>query len=231
MSGSGHGAPSQRHDANSGGHGHHGFSVHDYREKRKAAKRLADTIELHHADAYNSAALEFLKNDEGEIDYDKLKDEGLGEKMADKMADFYLAKGKEYLGVGDIKLSDTKKNMIMRAYAGVTRDELRSTAADLGEDFTLERYKNLAKGIRDNVEKELTKSAAAGLKRHDLEAIVDEMGLKGKLDHSKMDVPEATALLDLYHGNDGHVPDKAIRKMLAYTGGHDAHAPAAAGHH
>jgi len=201
----------------------------EYMKKRRVVKKLADTIELHHEKAYTTAAEQHLKGKDDLIDYERLRESDVQQKMADTMADFYVERAKDYLHLGDEDLDDVKKDMIMSAYAGITRGELRDEVRNRAEGFTLEQFRGISRQLKGRVEQRLAPTASAHIKRENLEDILKGMKLDDKLDPSKLDVPEVTQLLEVYHANDGTVPERAYRSSIAYKGAHDKE-PAHAGH-
>lgn len=226
MSGNGH---------SKGHNGDHKSALEEFTKKRKAAKKLADTIELHHEQAYTSAANALLKGEDNLIDYTRLNDTAVQEKMADKMADLYVAEGRKYLHIGDdTKLDEMQEEMLMRSYAGITRGELRRIIGEAGQDFHLEQFRGLSRRLKQQVENQLAPIATSHIKESDLETLVEGLGLKGKVDPTKLDLPGAHQLLEEYHANDSVVPQRAYRnKIYDMTKKADHHEPAhaGAGHH
>ncbi len=206
----------------------------EFRTKYDAVKRLADTIELHHFKAYTDAATGLLSDKEGNIDYQKLKDANIRSSMADKMADFYVSKAKEYFKVDDkaSKLSDMQKEMLLSTYAGITRGQLKSAIHNAEDEFTLETFKGLVSKIKQNVHNQLRPSAFAhisGSKEHK-KSVLKEMGLEGKIDAELVELEDVNRLMETYHVNGGVLPPKEYQKLAAYKATQNKQ-PAAAGTH
>ena len=53
-------------------------------------KKLLDTTELVHSEAYDKVVRELLMDKEGKVDYSKLKESGIQLKFADKLKEHYL---------------------------------------------------------------------------------------------------------------------------------------------
>mgnify|MGYP001594096974 CR=1 FL=1 len=191
-----------------------------FREKTKAVKKLTDTLYLHHNEAYNVAAKEHLM-DKGQVDYSRLEDDATQEKFALHMADFYVTKARQSLGIGkDVKLDENQTNMLMMAYAGITKTELLELVRTNGEEFTLEAFKGVADRFKKSVHDKLAPTAAEHITRKHIPGVIKEMKLEDMVDASKMDVGDVIQLMGSYHLNEGVIPSKAYKKAIYYKQPH-----------
>lgn len=188
-----------------------------FTEKKKAAKLLADTIQMHHEQAYTTAAEKHLKNDKGLFDYSKLEDAATQEKFAGHMTDFYVTKAREYFGVGkDVKLNEHQVDMLLAAYSGITKTELTDTIRKSGEDFTLDTFKSAVDQVRQQIGRRLDATAASHVKETHKAGIIKEMKLEDLVDATKMTAEQVIGLMHTYHANQGLVPAKSYKKEVYY---------------
>ena len=193
--------------------------LQEFKAKYETVRKLADTIEIHHFQAYTDAATSFLKDKEGNIDYKKLKDSDVRTSMADKMADFYISKAKQYFKVDESasKLSDMQKEMLMHAYAGITRGTLQSEIHKAEDEFTLENFKGRVTEIKRRVASTLIPSSYSHISesaKHKKE-IIKDIGLEGKLDPELVQVEELFPLMEA-HNSAGVVSPRLYEKLPAY---------------
>lgn len=188
-----------------------------FTEKKKAVKKLTDTIQLHHEQAYTSAAEKHLKDKGGLFDYGKLEDAATQEKFAEHMADFYVTKARDYLGVGkDVKLNEHQVDMLLAAYSGITRSELLDVVRKSGEDFTLNAFKAVVDRVMQQIGRRLDSTAASHVKAEHKVGIVKEMKLEDLVDPTKMTIEQVAELMQAYHANEGVIPPKSYKKEIFY---------------
>lgn len=188
-------------------------ALEEFKSKYSAIQKLADTIEFHHAKAYNSAAEKHLMTD-GQIDYKKLKDSKIREAVADTMADTYLSQAKEVFKHGDI--SDAHKDLLMSAYHGITKGELRDLIENHEDDFTLGTFHGQAANLKKRVHDRLAPTAWSHVNDSDKVGVIKEIGLEGKLDPDAIRLDELGNQMIAYHVNDGVVPGNFYNKTAAY---------------
>lgn len=202
-----------------------------FTEKKKANRKLADTIQLHHEQAYTSAAEKHLKDKEGLFDYSKLENAATQEKFAEHMADFYVTKARQYFGVGkDIKLNEQQVDMLLSAYSGITKTELTDTIRKAGEDFTLDTFKSAVDQVRQQIGRRLDATAASHVKEEHKVGIIKEMKLEDLVDATKMTAEQVIGLMQTYHANQGLVPAKSYKKEVYYKKRAPAKEPVGAHH-
>ncbi len=200
--------------------------------KYDAVNRLADTIEIHHQKAYTEAALKHLKDKEGNLDYKMLKKAEVRTAMANQMADYYTEEAHKYFKIDPkaSKLSDMQKEMLINAYAGITRGQLHDTIHKSEDDFTLPEFSKLVVRIKQRIGEQLGASAYAHIqdKPEHKKAILKELGLEGKVDTELLRVDELHALMEAHHQNGGVISPKSYQKFPAYIAMQGKHAAAPA---
>lgn len=198
--------------------------------KARTADKLADTIEIHHEQAYLKAADEHLKGEDGLHDYSRLKDKDVREKFAEEMTNFYVDRAKAYFKIDkDHKLDEMQTDLIMQAYAGITRSSLKERLKQLRHRFTLEQFKPLVAEIKQEVKQKLNTSITSDIKEEHLEGMVEEMGLQKEIDPGKVPIEEFKGLVLNYIANEGHIP-KHLYEGKAYHRKPAEPAKAGAGH-
>ncbi len=192
--------------------------IQEFGAKYDAVRKLADTIEVHHFQAYTGSAEALLKDKEGNIDYKKLKDANIRTSMADRMADFYISKAKQYFKVDESasKLSPMQQEMLLNAYAGVTRGTLTAEIHKAEDDFTLEHFKGRVTEIKRRVTSNLLPSAYSHITdTAKKKSVIKEMGLEGKIDAELIESEDLFPLMETHHVT-GVVPQRNYEKLPAY---------------
>lgn len=188
--------------------------------KYDAVNRLADTVEIHHQKAYTEAALKHLKDKEGNLDYKMLKDSKVRSAMADQMADYYTEQARKYFKLDEkaSKLSDMQQEMLINAYAGITRGQLKSTIHKAEDDFTLQHFGEIVGRIKQRIGEQLGPAAYAHIedRPEHKKAILKELGLEGKIDAELLRMEELQQLMELHKKNEGVLSPKSYQKLPAY---------------
>jgi hypothetical protein len=175
--------------------------VVNYLKLHKKSKRILATTQLTHSKAYTSMAEEVLKDKEGNIDYELLERPEIQEKAAEHMANTYVDAANKYFGS---KLKKGKEedrfqtDMLMKAYAGVTKSELLDYLRTNKKDYTLDSHKEHMGELMKAVQKQLRTSAASHLKEEHIPDFVKHMGIEDLVDATKMRIQDVTILHDIY---------------------------------
>lgn len=189
-----------------------------YAEKHKAVSKVVDSIELHHFQAYTSAAEAHLKDAEGHIDYSKLEDATVQGKFAEHMRDFYVDKVRQYFGMGkETKLTEAQIEMLLSAYSGVTHSELLQHIRTNGEKFTVDEFARLItdpqQGIKQAIRRKLLPHTFGHITREHIPGLIKDMGLEGKIDATKMDVADIVPYMSQYN-SDKVVPMSMYKRKI-----------------
>ncbi len=188
--------------------------------------RVADDSEFFKIKAYTDTATELLMNQQGELDYSKLKDPTVAQAMAVSIGTRLRNRAKSAFGVGD-GLPWYRLAQLTNTYAGITGGQLKSLIDSEREDFTVARMASLSGELKRNTFQILGPSAWEHIP--DTEAaratVLGELGLTGKMDPAKSKLEEIVSLMVHYHGNSGVISPKAYQRSPAYItaanhGGH-----------
>jgi hypothetical protein len=199
--------------------GHEPSKLQKMRDKLDAIDQLVDTIELHHYQAYTSAAEKHLTTEGKKLDYKKLEDSGTQERFVQHMVDFYVERARERFGISkDKKLNDEEVDMLLGMYGNVTKGELLERIRENKGKFTLESFKGLlgtkeGRGILGQVRTKMLPGATSHIRDdpHELEEIVKDMGIADKVDPKYMTRQQVIGLAHNYHLNDGSIPSSVYK--------------------
>ena len=188
--------------------------IEKYYKHTEKARRLIETTEHHHRGAYNSAVDKLLLNEAGEVDYDKLKDTKVQTGFADHMADFYLDKAISYFGLKkedekltkEIKGDVFKKDMMIKAYANTTQDELRNLTRQYQDKFKYDVFDKAKDEWMKEVAQRLMNTASSHITKDHLEDIVNYTGAGDLVDKDRLLREHGLMLLNL-HKDYGKIPD------------------------
>ncbi len=182
------------------------------------ATKLFDTATHTHQAAYKGAVDKHLVGEDGEVDFEKLDDINVQKEFIDTMTDAYISKAKQHFKVDRNKekkndLDELEKDMLMQAYAGVTKGMIKQYVNVYGKNFKHQRFNQFTQELTENLQKQLYASAASHLEEEHIPDIVKHIGLEEKLDSGKINVQEATRLLETFH-RDGGITDSGLRQMI-----------------
>jgi|SRR3989338_2003478 len=182
------------------------------------ATKLHDTAAHTHQAAYKGAVDKHLIGEDGEVDFDKLDDFKVQKEFIDTMTDAYISKAKQHFKIDRSKekkndLDELEKDMLMQAYAGVTKGMIKQYVNRYGKNFKHATFNQFSQELTENLQKQLYASAASHLEEEHVPSIVKYMGLESKLDAEKINVQEATRLLEVFH-RDGGITDSGLRQLI-----------------
>lgn len=111
-----------------------------YKKLKKKAEQMIDTTDHEHRSAYLKAVDEHIRDKETKlVDYELLENPETQQKFAATMSEHYISKAKQALKV-DKELDEMEKAMLMNAYVGTTKEELKRIIATRGKDLTFTAY-------------------------------------------------------------------------------------------
>ena len=186
-----------------------------HKDNIEKAERIINTTNLEHRTAYNLAVDTLLRNKEGHVDYKKLDENKTALAFADKMAEHYLSRARKELGVekkGDL----FKDDLLMKAYAGTTKSELRAMAGEAGKNFTYETFDDQRKKFMENIEKTLLQAASSHITNEHIEDIIKYTGLDKikELNKDLIKREEAIFMLGRYHIKDEPLTKSDIKNFI-----------------
>ena len=184
--------------------------IKKWKRLRKKVKRVLDTTEIHHHEAYLTAKDKFLMENK-EVVYDKLDDKEIQEKFADEMANYYIERAKEYFNL-QRNLKDYEKDILLLAYADTTRLGLRQLVTQHGSDFTYKKYSAETPKLIKKLGEKLTGAISEHFTEKHIEDILEETELDKIINPEKLTLPEALGYLEV-HEEEG-LSKKGIVKQL-----------------
>lgn len=166
----------------------------------KKVLKLIQTTDLHHRQAYNKAIEDVITDEKGLIDYELLDKEENQIKLADCMADFYLSKAKQAFKSNIESNDEIETDRLMKAYAGVTKTELKRIIMDSGKNFTEQYFGQIKRQFMNNIERDLSRMPAEKINRPEyIQDIIKYTNLEDKVDSTKLNIEQATGILESYH--------------------------------
>ncbi len=178
------------------------------------ATKLFDTATHTHQAAYKGAVDKHLIGEDGEVDFEKLDDLKVQREFIDTMTDTYISKAQQHFKISkDKKLDDLEKDMLMQAYAGVTKGMIKRYVNAHGKNFKYAIFNQMTKQLNERLHEQLYASAAAHLEDEHIPDIVKHVGLEAKLDAGKINVQEATHLLETFQ-REGGITDNDLRQAV-----------------
>lgn len=184
--------------------------IKKYKSLKKKAKKITDTTEIEHSKAYLAAA-EILKNEEGQIDYEKLEEPEVQEKFVSKMTEHYLERANKYFGSKVKPEDELQVNQLLKTYAGITRDQLSRFVKTFGEEYTQKKHEAVRDKFMDEVREELAKTTAAHLKEeHAPDFLKGMKGIDDIVDKEKVTLNDALILYNIYEKY-GDITPKSIK--------------------
>ena len=190
--------------------------ISKFQKLSKKAKQMINTTSKHHRNAYDAAVEAVLMKD-GYVDQDRLKDMKVREEFADKMADFYVGKARQQFKVGkDAKFDELETELLMNAYAGTTRGQLKQYVKKAGKKFTFDHFNTEQRpALMEGLEKNLNSATVSHFDQKHVGDIVKYTGAGKFLDAGKMNLQDAFGVLDQYENN-GTVLEKMFEEKHFY---------------
>ena len=182
------------------------------------ATKLFDTATHTHDAAYKAAIDKHLIGEDGEVDFDKLDDLKVQKEFIDTMTDTYISKARQHFKIDRSKekkndLDEIEQDMLMKAYAGVTKGTIKQYVNAHGKNFKRPVFNQFTQQYTRELQQQLYQSAAAHLEDEHITDIVKHIGLESKLDAGKINVQEATHLLEAFQ-REGGITDNDLRQMI-----------------
>jgi len=179
------------------------------------------TTDHHHRKAY-LAGEEVLKDKDGVVHHDRLKDAKYQEKFADAMASTYLEAAKQYFRIDKkAKGDEVWKEQLMNAYANTTRSQLSELIKEHKATFTYDVFSQYQSKFMDELKARLEPVRHAHITDEHIDDILAHVGAKDMIDKSKITKKNAVKLLEYYRlnkalGKSGlrhaNVPDYALKQ-------------------
>lgn len=192
--------------------------ISKYKKLSKKAEQMIHTMERHHRGAYDKALDDVLTRD-GQVDMELLENQENQEKFANKMADHYISKAKQMFKTkDDAKFDDLEKELLINAYAGTTKAQLRQIVKSAGKGFTFDLFYNheeMRPKMMENIKQKLGTATIGHFDQKHIGDIVKYIGASKFVDDKKMTLQDAIHLLGEYE-HEGAVSAKKHQKALYY---------------
>jgi hypothetical protein len=189
--------------------------ISEHKKLYKHAKNISQGHSLLHNDAFSAAAKAHLGYDlEKGIapDYEKLEDVKIQQKFAKTMTDMYQKAAISYFKSSK-DISKAQKDMLMKAYVGMTGSQIEDIVGRSGKDLTPELYEQNIRGVKQAITRSLYDAAGDHIKGDNAPAAIKHMGLEGLVKGAMVDEPEVRQLLQEFH-DEGSVSATALRRIL-----------------
>ncbi len=187
-------------------------SLDIHKKKYHYASKLVETHKISGSRAYEVAAEKNITGKDGLVDYKLLDDEEVQKKFSKAMVDHHLSEIKRLHGK-EAK-DDFDKAILMRAYKGITPDEIKESVFRYGSKFTKDLYEQrvLPESI-DAIRQQLYSVVGEHIEDKNLPQITKKLGLEGKL-AQPLTVTEARGLLNNWREQDEQLTDSMLRQIL-----------------
>ncbi len=191
--------------------------IEKYKRLAKKTKKIIDTTKLHHTGAYTQSAEKVLKDEDGLMDYNRFKLPEYQSAMAEEMSDYLVGKAEKVLKIKIKKRDEAEKAMLMNAYAGVTKEELKHYLRQYKNRFTLDLYEaEIKPEFMKKIAHSLSGVASHHFKDEHIDDIVRYIGIGNLVDTKYMQLQDAIHLL-ARHTDLGTVPEKELEDRIYYT--------------
>lgn len=207
----------QHHGNGHGGNGDAHDYLHEFLTRQADIVRAADDSELFKVKLYVDAATTHLMDDNGEIDYNRLKNPETLQAMAAQIGSGLTSRALTVYQA-DPNLPWHRQLQLTIAYAGLAGGDLKRFMESDKEDFTVSRIG----AVSANVKRQQLQQMAPSTWEHipDTPAakasILNAMGIAGKLNSQVATLESIVELMQHYHGNSGVISPKTYERNPAY---------------
>jgi len=196
--------------------------VDKYRKLHSKYQKFITTFDIDHKDAYLKAADKHLRDTEGLIDYDKLKEEDARDKFSDELAKVYREKAAKHLK-SSVKPEDEFGNeLLMNAVYGTTKAEIKHNVAQYGKKYTVQTHQQHADSLMRQINQKLMHIPSAHIGEKNIEDIIKYTKADVKAaDHGyelvkpALRLEDANEILSDYVAN-GNVSKDTIEQIKAF---------------
>ena len=208
----------QRHGNGHGGNGTAPDYLHEFLTRQADIVKAADDSELFKVKLYVDAATNHLMDDNGEIDYNRLKNPETLQAMAAQIGSGLTSRALTVYQAG-LNLPWHRQLQLTIAYAGLAGGDLKRLMYSDKEDFTVSRIG----AVSANVKRQQLQQMAPSAWEHipDTPAvkasILSAMGIGDKLNPHAATLESIVELMQHYHGNSGVISPKAYERNPAYV--------------
>jgi len=183
--------------------------VKKYEKRAKIAEDMIRMTDRTHRKAFHAYESTFISDNGRGVDLEKAKDSKLRQEALEKMCDVYLSKAKEVLNASPA--DDFEKELLMRAYAGTTKEQMKHLINEHKENFDFKLFNdNYKPQFMKQISVDLSATASGHLKDEHVKDIVEYIGLNTyDVDYTKVNLEEAVNYLENFRRS-GTISPKSI---------------------
>ena len=187
--------------------------VKKYSKLKKKAGQIIETTAHEHRKAYLTAQDKHLRDEEGLVDYELLEKPEIQEAFVKTMAEHYISKAKQALSVGKEKLDELEEDLLMNAYAGITKQELKHYVGQHGKDFTFEVFDKRHPEYMERITKVLHGAAGQHLKEGHIDDLLKDAKASDLVESKYITLDQAKVIHGLYE-EQGTVSRKMLESLV-----------------
>ncbi len=202
----------------SGGHGRHGGHadpIHEAEVTYKSAKKVLDTTQLTHDEAFLYAA-KIARDKKGEFDSSKLEDEGIRDKFVKRMLQFYVRRAKKSFAADEHEehgehaedeaesedIDPIKADRMLQAYMGMTGTILKKQISQYGAKYSKEVHDGLMNRVHQQMQQQFDESITSNIKHENIEDVIQYTHVDSHQIKRPLELDEAKDLLRTkFHGD------------------------------
>gem|GEM_PF-1998006 len=181
-------------------------TFYDLSKKVDGAIKTTD----HHLRKAHLAGEEIIKDKDGNINYDFLKQTDYQDKFAYAMSDTLFDAAKKYFKIGkDAKGDAVWNEQLINAYTGTTKSELLDAVRNAKNEFNYDYFvENHQSKLISALNKKLSAVPSSHLTKEHIGDILKHTGLENVVDKESIQTNQAVIFLDSYRR------EKAVGKSL-----------------
>lgn len=176
--------------------------IKEFYDKDTKVKKLVATTEAVHNEAYIKA-LDAIRDERGQVDYDKLDDVKVQDKFLDKMVDHYQSNAVKRLGLKEAPKDEIDREVLLKQYIGITRGELKRLLRTSKSNYTQRNHEKIRDQLIKKQTGELEPLRHSHFEEEHLGDIVKYTGVEEHVDADKITAQHAADLLDKLKENRG----------------------------
>ncbi|PIN85886.1 hypothetical protein COV19_07385 [Candidatus Woesearchaeota archaeon CG10_big_fil_rev_8_21_14_0_10_44_13] len=193
--------------------------IKTYYERRKKLNKLLTSTQVEGSKAYDNAT-DLLKDEDGEIDLDKLKEDDMRKQFIDKITDHYISAAKKRLK-SEVKTEDEfGVDMLLSGYAQVTKAEIEQAVNEKKHQYTKDVHNEVSKDLKKKQINKLIPALSSHFEDSDVSDIVKYTKADSLVHANRMRIDDALPFLDHFNKGKGsvtyeHVEGKHYAKKKA----------------
>lgn len=202
-------------EGHGGGHGGHADPIHDAEVTYNSAKRVLDTTQLAHDEAFLYAA-KLIRDKKGEVDTSRLEDEGMRDKFVKRMLQFYVRRARKSFAADEQEdhgehaedeaegedIDPIKADRMLQAYMGMTGTILKKQISQYGAKYSKEVHDGLMNRVHQQMQQQFDESITSNIKHENIEDVIQYTHVDPHQIKRPLELDEAKDLLRTkFHGD------------------------------